>query len=77
MAYCRARKDQITLDAQVKTAKFAYWFLITRSLKSKEVTTIGPLQLESKEKKDDGDLNSSKPEEQKHELLYNFSHWGR
>lgn len=48
-----------------------------RSLKSKEVTTIGPLQLESKEKKDDGDLNSSKLEEQKHELLYNFSHWGR
>lgn len=52
-------------------------FLMTRSLKSKEVTTIGPLELESKEKKDAGDLNSSKPEEQKHEMLYNFSHWGR
>ncbi|KAJ7333033.1 Nodal modulator [Desmophyllum pertusum] len=36
-----------------------------RSLKSKEVTTIGPLKLESKEQKDAVDLNSSKPEELK------------
>ncbi len=46
-------------------------------MKSKEVTTIGPLKLESKEKKDAGDSNTTKPEELKQELLYNFSHWGR
>lgn len=48
-----------------------------RSLKSKEVTILGPLKPESNEKKDSSDANSSKPDEEKQQLSYNFSHWGR
>ena len=48
-----------------------------RSLKSKEVTTIGPLKLETQKQEQGGDPIKSKQKDVKQELLYNFSHWGR
>ena len=55
----------------------SHCFIFVRSLKSKEVTTIGPLKLETQNKEQTDDSNNSKLEELKQELLYNFSHWGR
>lgn len=51
--------------------------VINRSLKSKEVTTIGPLKLETQKQEQGGDPIKSKQRDVKQELLYNFSHWGR
>ncbi|XP_073255709.1 BOS complex subunit NOMO3-like [Porites lutea] len=48
-----------------------------RSLKSKEVTTIGPLKLETQKQEQGGDPSKRKQKDVKQELLYNFSHWGR